>query len=263
MNSPAFQFYPKQIMGDDKVLAMDWDARGMHFWLLGISWQQDEAGTIPDDLDLIRRWLGLPSGSDNDRVWARVKPQLLNAWPLRADGRRFNAGLVRTWESQQKRKLAGSQNVRIRYQPSTNGLVSPKKIEVETEVAVGFDLEEFDHEKAVREIQQAHPRPENSQANEIAVLEAIEHVVKERQCKRQEAAEWLLSRTEMYRLAVENWPDKQFITKSTRWFTSRSFEEDPQFWERKSDHGSKRDESRRKSQESIERAFAEVDRGTD
>jgi hypothetical protein len=106
--APAFQWYPKQYLGDDKVLAMEWDARGMHVHLLNLSWQQEPVGSIPDDIGTLRRWLGLPSGSaDADRVWARVWPQIMPAWALK-DGRRFNAGMIKTWERQQTYKQNGS-----------------------------------------------------------------------------------------------------------------------------------------------------------
>lgn len=108
--SPAFQWYPKQYLADDKVLAMDWDARGMHVHLLNIAWQQQPPGSIPDDIRVVRQWLGLPSGfADADRVWARVWPQIKTAWALK-DGRWFNFGLVRSWDRQQIYKQNGSKN---------------------------------------------------------------------------------------------------------------------------------------------------------
>ena len=236
MKSPAFQWYPKQWLGDNKVQGMDWDAQAMHFHLINLAWQEEPPGSIPADEPLIRRWLRSPS----EETWRRVRPQIFGAWVRSADGSRWvQKGLVEAAERQERYRRRYD-DVKHRGKSDekhakNNG--DSMKSEDVNEVVVGFDLESFDHEKAVREIQQAHPRPENSQANEIAVLEAIEHVVKQRQCKRQEAAEWLLSRTDMYRLATDNWPDKQFITKSTRWFTSRSFEEDPAFWERKHGNG--------------------------
>ncbi len=96
--APAYQRYPKQIMGDDKVLLMDWDAYGMHNWLLDISWQQNPRGTIPDDTDALRRWLRHP----DEETWRRVWPQLKASWPI-LDGsqRRFNAGMMRCAEKQE------------------------------------------------------------------------------------------------------------------------------------------------------------------
>lgn len=95
---PSIQWYYKQWLGDNKVLAMEWDAYGMHFHLLMMSIQEVPAGSIPDDVALIRRWLRLPSGqSDSDRAWARVQPQIFAAWALR-DGRWFNTGMTEACE---------------------------------------------------------------------------------------------------------------------------------------------------------------------
>ena len=74
--APSYARYPKQVLGDDRVLAMDWDAYGMHNWLLDLSWQQEPRGTIPNDIALIRRWLRSPS----DETWRRVYPQIRTAW---------------------------------------------------------------------------------------------------------------------------------------------------------------------------------------
>lgn len=91
LKGPAIQWYYKQWLGDDKVLGMDWDAQGMHFWLINLSCQQDPAGTIPNDIALIRRWLRNPS----DDVWRRVQPQIFSSWSL-ADGRWHQKGTEET-----------------------------------------------------------------------------------------------------------------------------------------------------------------------
>jgi uncharacterized protein YdaU (DUF1376 family) len=95
--SPAFQWYPKQFLGDDDVLAMEWDARGMHVWLLNLSWQQEPRGTLPNDTAQIRRWLSSPS----DDVWRRVWPQIKAAWFIQ-DGRWANKGMLKSAERQKK-----------------------------------------------------------------------------------------------------------------------------------------------------------------
>jgi uncharacterized protein YdaU (DUF1376 family) len=95
--SPAFQWYVKKFLGDDDVLAMEWDARGMHTWLLNISWQQEPRGTLPNDTAQIRRWLSSPS----DDVWRRVWPQIKAAWFVQ-DGRLANKGMLRSAERQKK-----------------------------------------------------------------------------------------------------------------------------------------------------------------
>jgi hypothetical protein len=120
---PAIQWYYKQWLGDNKVLAMDWDAQAMHFHLLMMSIQEEPAGSIPNDVGQIRRWLRLPSGqSDSDRVWARVQPQIFAAWTLQ-DGRWFNAGMRATMER--------VENYRSRYENGTKKAREPMHIEEE------------------------------------------------------------------------------------------------------------------------------------
>jgi hypothetical protein len=143
--SPAVQWYPKQALGDDKIIAMDWDAKGMHYTLCWLSWQQEPPGTIPGDAALIRRWLGLspdatdipssdPGRKDHspvcrcpDCVWRRVSPQLYAAWPA-ADrtthpeqsdlwGRRVNAGMFRAGEKQRAFSEARSKAANARWKP--------------------------------------------------------------------------------------------------------------------------------------------------
>lgn len=73
--SPAFQFYAKQWLGDDAVILMDWDVRGMHIHLMAISWQQNPQGTLPNDEEILKKFLSYPKDWDK-----RVKKQLLRAW---------------------------------------------------------------------------------------------------------------------------------------------------------------------------------------
>src|SRR5262249_37418983 len=107
---------------------MEWDAVGMHVWLLNLSWQQEPVGSIPNDMGLLRRWLRLPSGfADADRVWARVWPQIREAWYLEGD-RWFNAGMVRAWKRQQTYKQNGKQNVsKNRAKVIANGTAKAKQ----------------------------------------------------------------------------------------------------------------------------------------
>jgi hypothetical protein len=93
MDSPAFQFYPKQWLGDDKVLAMDWDARAMHMHLMCIAWQQTPPCTLPDDDAIIRRWLG------NPKKWVYLKNQIFSAWKMN-NGRWLQSGLLEQYNKQ-------------------------------------------------------------------------------------------------------------------------------------------------------------------
>ena len=155
--APAYQRYPKQIMGDDKVLLMDWDAYGMHNWLLDISWQQDPRGTIPDDPDALKRWLRNPPPD----VWRRVWPQLEAAWPILGSGRRGNAGMIRCAEKLQNYSRGNSGKEKF-----VNGTQTGTQIEQ--------DLPRKSHEKENEFVVSSKP-PENLHPLEYArgILERL------------------------------------------------------------------------------------------
>src|SRR6185295_8232743 len=96
--SPSFQLYPKQFLGDDKVMLMDWDAQGMHFHLMCISWQQDQPGTLPNEEIIIRRWCKNPSA----KTWKRVWPQIKKSWQVSTKNpfKLFSRALVREHKKQ-------------------------------------------------------------------------------------------------------------------------------------------------------------------
>jgi len=94
-NTPAFQFYPRQWLGDDKVMLMDFDARGLHVHYMCIAWQRDPPCTLPDDDDMLRKWASNPDD------WERIKTQVLAAWKLR-DGLWVQTGLEREYLKQKK-----------------------------------------------------------------------------------------------------------------------------------------------------------------
>jgi hypothetical protein len=142
--APAYQRYPKQIMGDDKVLLMDWDAYGMHNWLLDISWQQDPRGTIPDDTAVLRRWLRNPS----DETWRRVWPQINTAWPILEGGRRGNAGMIRCAEKQANYSSGNKGKEKYANRTQNCSDSSRKYIEGEEEVGFVFVLPSWIPEKA-------------------------------------------------------------------------------------------------------------------
>lgn len=105
---PAFQFYPKQWLGDDRVLSMDWDARGMHMHFMCIAWQQEPPCTIPADETVLRKWCG------NPKRWRKVKNQILAAWKL-IDGRYVQDGLLRVYEKSAKYSESRQQAARSRW----------------------------------------------------------------------------------------------------------------------------------------------------
>ncbi len=113
--APAFQFYVKQWLGDDKVLQMDWDARAMHMHLMCIAWQQDDPCSIPNDEKKLRKWLGNP----DDETWARVWPEIQQAWTPVGD-RLVQKGLLRQLKKQKKYSARGKENVQKRYKENNS-----------------------------------------------------------------------------------------------------------------------------------------------
>lgn len=224
---PSIQWYYKQYLGDNKVLAMDWDASGMHAWLLNLSIQEEPSGSIPNDMAVIRRWLRNPS----DDVWRRVHPQIFAAWKLQ-DGRWFNSGMVATAER--------SERYRGRYETGTKNSGDLKKIEEEVKL-LEFDVgskeppniegDGFYGDEWFKKIMDQHPRAERGQEAEIAVMEAVLWLVGQGVCKsRLEAAERILARTKIYREYTRSWPDKTMITGAAKWYRGKQFEQDEAVW---------------------------------
>ena len=108
---PAFQFYPRQFTGDEKVLAMDLEAIGAHILLMCIAAASPEGYRIEADEHAIRMYIRNPV----EERWQEIKRQLLKgAWKLTADQKWWvQEGLQRTLErqkgfSEQQRQRANS-----------------------------------------------------------------------------------------------------------------------------------------------------------
>jgi len=98
--APAFQFYPRQFAGDDRVMGMDLEAIGAHILLICAAASSPEGYQIHVDEYAIRMRLRNPS----DDVWQRIKKQLLaGAWKVSEDGQWWiQSGLERTFQKQKK-----------------------------------------------------------------------------------------------------------------------------------------------------------------
>lgn len=106
-NPPAFQFYPKQWLGDDMVALMDLCAQGAHLRLMCFAWQQSPPCTLPNDLGILSKWCGL-SADAFAPVWAQVRL----AWNFRND-RWLSTGLHREYKKQKeysKRQSTNAEN---------------------------------------------------------------------------------------------------------------------------------------------------------
>lgn len=239
--APAYQRYPKQIMGDDKVLLMDWDAYGMHNWLLDISWQQDPRGTIPDDTAVLRRWLRNPS----DETWRRVWPQINTAWPILEGGRRGNAGMMRCAEKQEnyrngnrgKEKYANGTQIGTQI---TSGLVR-KSTEDEDEVVIGlqvlkpdykpaFLLEDFDPQTRFSALCGVYPKPNRSYLGMQAYQRAVESMVSVNRPDRNEIADAIEQAAAAY-VQAKRGADKKYIPELIAWLDKGIWQQDPACWE--------------------------------
>ncbi|MCU1303275.1 MAG: hypothetical protein JWQ87_3559 [Candidatus Sulfotelmatobacter sp.] len=98
--APAFQFYPRQFAGDDRVMGMDLEAIGAHILLMCAAAASPERCRIDADEYAIRMRLRNPS----DEAWQRIKKQLMaGAWKVSSDGKWWiQSGLERTFQKQKE-----------------------------------------------------------------------------------------------------------------------------------------------------------------
>jgi len=228
---PAIQWYYKDFLGDNKVLAMDWDARGMHIWLLMISIQETPPASIPSENDALRRLLSLPPGSvEHDQTWRRVKPQILAAWCLK-DGRYFNAGMERAMERKRHYKES-------RLKIGTKNERNPKKREeICTENQASLFREEplENLQSLVEEVGHLHPANEHmkSVALPLAQQEVIAAAIE------RDGFEVVLSGTKNLADRVAKWPtpELRFIPNPVKFYREAEYLRNPLLWERKFDNG--------------------------
>jgi uncharacterized protein YdaU (DUF1376 family) len=117
MKSPAFQFYPRDWLGDPEIMLMDWDARGMHLHCMCIAWMHTDACALPNNDSMLMRWLGVTDAQD----WQeRLKPQIFSAWKLEGDQwvqSRLKREKIKQLEFSEKRKKAADKRWENRAAP--------------------------------------------------------------------------------------------------------------------------------------------------
>lgn len=131
--SPAFQFYVRDWISDPEITLMEWDARAMHLHLMCIAWIQDDACALPNNDQILMRWLSL----NNEQDWLeRLKPQIFSAWELE-DGKWVQKRLKREKNKQlehsEKRKEAANKrwNNRDKEQSKSNASAYPNGFQME------------------------------------------------------------------------------------------------------------------------------------
>jgi hypothetical protein len=100
--APAFQFYPRQFVGDEQVMGMDLDAVGAHILLMCYAASSPERCRIPCRNDADEYAICMRLRNPSEDTWLRIKSQLLRgAWKVSADGQWWEQdGLRRTVEKQ-------------------------------------------------------------------------------------------------------------------------------------------------------------------
>lgn len=229
---PAIQWYYKDFLGDNKVLAMDWDARAMHVWLLMISIQETPPASIPSENDALRRLLSLLPGSvEADQTWRRVKPQILAAWYLK-DGRYFNAGMERTMERKRRYKESrlGSSTKNDRNPKKKQRISNENQLELINNEPQTDNLDSF-----VEEIAFLHPRNSHLKGRVLPTeqRELIADAI------RRDGFEAVISGTRSLADKVSCWPssEMQFVPNPAKFYRDAEYLKNPAFWERRKDNG--------------------------
>ena len=68
--APAFQFYPKDFLADERVRLMSLQERGAYITLICLCWSE---GTLPADLETLARVIGEPVAAIR-KVWPAIAP---------------------------------------------------------------------------------------------------------------------------------------------------------------------------------------------
>src|SRR2546430_8055680 len=128
---PAFQFYPRQFVGDDQIMAMDLEAIGAHILLMCAAAASPERYRIDADEYAIRMRLRNPVDAD----WERIKKQLLSGpWKESPDGKWWvQDGLRRTFEKQKDFSESQRGNANARWHPK-NAETVPSSCETDAKL---------------------------------------------------------------------------------------------------------------------------------
>lgn len=217
MKPPAFQFYPKQWLGDDKVLAMSWCARAMHMHLMCIAWQQEPPCTIPNDDDLIKRWL------QNPKNWHSVKNEIFAAWIL--DGERWlQRGLLEIYERQKAYRDTRSANAKKRW--IDNAHASPKSCINDALLFTSTTKDKNILPKSrAMEIYLLYPKKMARASALKAINKASQRLLKENADR--DPWEYLIVKVSQFaKECRETRREKQFIPYPATWFNAEGYEDE-------------------------------------
>jgi uncharacterized protein YdaU (DUF1376 family) len=114
--SPAFQFYPKDFLSDERQIQMPLPAVGIYIRLLCHCWNE---GSLPVDPVALARLAG--AGLRQFKAWW---PSIQPCFQVNADGRLVNTRLDRERDSQQRFRSSQSHRGAARWRHNENTKVS-------------------------------------------------------------------------------------------------------------------------------------------
>lgn len=121
--APYFPLFVSDILGSNKVAAMNTTEFGAYCFLLCRAWTEDEAATVPDDDALLAGWTRMSPGD-----WARAKPRVLAPWKLLENGRWMNPRLREEYDGMKRsarlRSEAGRAGAGVRWQTDGKGMAN-------------------------------------------------------------------------------------------------------------------------------------------
>jgi len=211
---------------------MEWDARGMYVHLLCMAWQETPPGSIPNDDAVIRRWLNLSRDTEEDlRTWRRVRPQIMAAWTLR-DNRWYQNGLVETWERQQRRSQANTNNVRTRYESYVDEVQELPNKEVSKKIS----------EEHIGRVYEVYPRKVGKGAALKAIAAALHRILKGEDspgglfASMDDAVVYLIQRVRIFSASPAGRAG-EYTPHPATWFNQKRYLDDESEWSR---HGKDR-----------------------
>jgi hypothetical protein len=137
--SPAFSYYPKDLLSDGRAVAMDADTFGCYWWLVSICWLEQ---SLPDDLVECYR---LVRGKIPEKRFDAVWPEIRACFVLGVDGRLRHGRLEKERGQQdayrERSRRGGQASVKARQ--GAYGSADPRaqrEPDVNQQVHVGCEL---------------------------------------------------------------------------------------------------------------------------
>lgn len=218
MKSPAFQWYPTDYLGSQRVQMLTLEEEGAYLRLLCSCWQH---GSIPSDLAQLAKLIGkgaTPALAASIAHMFTEAPQKGRLIHDRLETERSKQAEYRAAQSGNGRKGAEK-----RWHGGANGgAIATPMANDSSPSSVSCLL--FSDSDLSASIYAEYPR----KVARKSALKAIGLVLATT------SSEHLLERTKAFATATASWPeaDKQFIPHPATWFNRGSYEDDPETWKR-------------------------------